>query len=162
MAKGFSVDEQTCKMQGKSEYKSCCGKFKWLGDGLQGDCIADDGNTWDFYFWNKPCDPKLLAQGYCPMHCRLLHMFMNLRESGYIRKMDNLFNSVKLAQAAYLLPNPVLIHGVLRKSGGGCPPCIVPEEKTGRAADQARGTVTVKAAVLKGDRRSSDLIVASC
>jgi hypothetical protein len=34
------------------------------------------------------------------------------------------------------------------------------EEKTGRAADQARGTV--KAAVLKGDSWSSDLIVASC
>ncbi len=160
MARGFSVNEQTCKMQGKSEYKSCCGKFKRLGDGLQGDCVADDGYTWDFYFRNEPCDPKLLAQGYCPMHCRLLHMFMNLRESGHRCKMDNLFNSVKLAQAAYLLPNPVLIHGVLQKSGGGCPPCVVQEEKMGRAADQARGTV--KAAMLKGDSRSSDLIVASC
>jgi hypothetical protein len=34
------------------------------------------------------------------------------------------------------------------------------EEKTGRAADAARGTV--KAAVLKGDSRSSNLVVASC
>jgi hypothetical protein len=59
-----------------------------------------------------------------------------------------------------ILPNPVLIHGVLRKSGRGCPPCIGQEEKQRRAADQARGTV--KAAVLKGDSRSSDLIVASC
>ncbi len=25
-----------------------CGKFKRLGDGLQGDCIADNGYTWDF------------------------------------------------------------------------------------------------------------------
>ena len=160
MAKGFSVNKQTCKMQGKSNYKSCCGKFKQLGDGLQGDCIMDDGNTWDFYLRNELCDPELLAQGYCPMHCRLLHMFMNLRESSHRCKMDNLFNSVKLAQAAYLLPNPVLIHRVLRKSGQGCPPCVVQEKKTGRATDQARGTV--KAAVLKGDSWLSDLIVASC
>ncbi len=87
-------------------------------------------------------------------------MFMILCEYGHRCKMDNLYNSVKHAQAAYLLPNPVLIHGVLRKSGRGCPPCVVQEEKTGRAADQARGTV--KAAVLKGDSWLSDLIVASC
>jgi hypothetical protein len=84
-------------------------------------------------------------------------MFMNLSESGHRCKMDNLFNSVKLAQAMYSLPNPVLIHGVLGKSGRGCPPCVMQEEKQGRAANQARGTV--KAAVLKGDSRSSDLIV---
>jgi hypothetical protein len=95
------------------------------------------------------------------MHCRLLHMFMNLHESGHRCKMDNLFNSVKLAQAAYLLPNPVLIHGVLQKSGRGCPPCIVQEEKMGRViADQARGTV--KSAALKGDSQPSDLILVSC
>ena len=41
LAEGFSLDEQTCMMQGKSEYKTCCGKFERLGDGLQGDCIAD-------------------------------------------------------------------------------------------------------------------------
>jgi hypothetical protein len=93
------------------------------------------------------------------MHCWLLHMFMNLRESGHRCKMDNLFDSVKLAQAAYLLPNPVLIHGVLRKSERGCSPCVVQEEKMGRAVDQARGTM--KAAVLKGDSWPSDLIVAS-
>ena len=61
LARGFSVNEQTCKMQGKSEYKSCCGKFKRLGDGLQGDCVADNGYTWDFHFCNKPIDPDLLA-----------------------------------------------------------------------------------------------------
>ena len=74
--------------------------------------------------------------------------------------MDNLFNSVRLAQAAYSLPNPVLIHGVLCKNGQGCPLCVVQEEKQGRAADWARGTV--KAAMLKGDSRSSDLVLASC
>jgi len=161
LAEQFSIDEQTTKCQGKCEYKVRCGKFKRIGDGLQSDCIADDGYTWDFYFRNKPIEAHLLAQGYCPMHCRLIHMFMHLRESGHRCKMDNLFNSVKLAQAAYSLPNPVLIHGVLRKSGLGCPSNVVQEDKTGRrAADTARGTV--KAAVLKGDSRSSNLVVASC
>ena len=83
------------------------------------------------------------------MHCRLLHMFSNLRESYHTCTMDNLFNSVKLARAAYSLPKPVLVHGVLRKSGRGCPPCVIQEEKLGKHADAARGTV--KAAVLKGD-----------
>ena len=74
--------------------------------------------------------------------------------------MDNLFNSVKLARAAYSLPKPVLVHGVLRKSGRGCPPCVVQEDKVGKHAEAERGTV--KAAVLKGDSMSSDLVVASC
>jgi hypothetical protein len=160
LGKEFSIDEQTCKMQGKSEYKTRCGKYKRLGDGIQTDCIADDGYTWDFYFRNEPVSSDQLAKGFCPMHCRLLHMFGNLRESGHGCKMDNLFNSVKLAQAAFCLNKPVLIHGVLRKSGRGCPPCVFQEEKTGKAAEAARGTV--KAAVLKGDSRSSDLVVASC
>jgi hypothetical protein len=72
----------------------------------------------------------------------------------------NFWAYVKLAQHTYSQPNPVLIHGVLRKSGQGCPPCVVQEEKHGRAADRARGTV--KAAMLKGDSRPSDLVVASC
>ncbi len=139
---------------------SRCGKFKQLGDGLQGDCIADNGYRWDFYFKNELVNAELLAQGYCPMHCRLIHMFMNLRESGHHCKMDNLFNSVKLAQAAYSLPNPVLVHGVLRKSGRGCPPWVIQEDKQRKAANQARGTV--KAAVLKGDSQSSNLVIASC
>jgi hypothetical protein len=37
---------------------------------------------------------------------------------------------------------------------------VFQEEKAGRAADAARGTV--KAAVLKGDGQSSDLAIASC
>ena len=58
LGKDFSIDEQTCEMQGKSEYKTCCGKFKRLGDGIQTDCIADDGYTWDFYFCNERFDHK--------------------------------------------------------------------------------------------------------
>ena len=72
--------------------------------------------------------------------------------------MDNLFNSVQLSRAVYSLPKPVLVHSVLRKSGRGCPPCVVQEEKVGKQAEAARGTV--KVAVLKGDSMSSDLVVA--
>jgi hypothetical protein len=51
LGKEFSVDEQTCKMQGQSdEYKMRCGNYNRLGDGIQTDCIADDGYTFDFYF----------------------------------------------------------------------------------------------------------------
>ncbi len=74
--------------------------------------------------------------------------------------MDDLFNSVKLAHAAYSLPKPVLVHGVLRKSGRGCPPCVIQEDKTGKAAKAARGMVEV--AVLKGDTMSSILVVVLC
>jgi hypothetical protein len=103
-------------MQGKSKYKTCCGKFKRLGDGIQMDAIADNGYTWDFYFCNEPINQELLAMGLCLMHCRLLTMFCNLVESGHHCTMDNLFNSVKLAWAAYSLEKPVLVHGVLRKT----------------------------------------------
>ena len=48
----------------------------------------------------------------------------------------------------------------MRKSGRGCSPCVMQEEKTGKAAKVVRGTV--KAAVLKGKSQSSDLVVASC
>jgi hypothetical protein len=61
LAKDFSIDEQSCKMQGTSECKTCCGKFKRLGDGIQGDCIANNGYTLDFYFQNEPIDQELLA-----------------------------------------------------------------------------------------------------
>jgi len=45
-----------CKMQGRSEYKTRCGKYKRLGGGIQADCIADDGFIYDFYFHNEPPD----------------------------------------------------------------------------------------------------------
>ncbi len=47
LAEDFSIDEQTTNCQGKCKYKykTHCGKFKRIGDRLQGDCIADDGYT---------------------------------------------------------------------------------------------------------------------
>jgi len=69
LGKEFLNNKQSCKIQGKLEYKTRCGKFKRLGDGIQTDAIADDGYTWDFNFCNDPSSPELLAQGFCPITC---------------------------------------------------------------------------------------------
>ena len=107
------MNKQTTKIQGNCEYKTHCGKFKQLGDGLQGDCITNDCYTWDFYFRNKPTDKDVLAEGFCPMHFQLLHIFAKVFEYGHGCKMNNIFHSVELAQADYSLPKPVLVHGVI-------------------------------------------------
>ena len=160
LSKNFSVDEQTCKMQGKSIHKTRCGKYKRLGDGIQCDAIADDGYTYDFYFRSEPVDKKWLSMGLSCTHARLMHMYSKLKDVGHENKMDNLFNSVNLARHTYSLPQKVKIHGVIRKSGRGVPACVFQEDVKGKEADARRGTV--KVALLKGDTKSSDLIVASC
>ncbi len=56
--------------------------------------------------------------------------------------MDNMFNSVNLAHAAYRdLNNKVLIHGVIRKSGCSVSPLVFWDEIMGRRANAAHGTV---------------------
>eukprot|EP00957_Ditylum_brightwellii_P014587 1098880-Ditylum_brightwellii.AAC.1 len=81
-------------MQGWSEYKVQCCKFKRLGDGLQSDCIVDEGYNWDFYFRNKPVPKKWIDMGFCAMHACHLHMFLNFHDNYHMCKMDNLFNPV--------------------------------------------------------------------
>jgi hypothetical protein len=70
-----------------------------------------------------------------------------------------LFNSVKLAHAAYLLFKPVLVHGILKRSGHGCPRCVIQEAKVGGGAEATRRMM--KAVGLKGDSMLSDLVVKS-
>ena len=125
LGKNFSVDEQTCSMQGQSQYKTRCGKYKRIGDGIQTDCIADDGYTQQFYFRNEPVDQKWTAMGLSPMHARLMHMYSNLDDPGHECNMDNLFNSVNFARAAYSLPQRVKVQGVIRKSQRGVPPIVM-------------------------------------
>ena len=69
-------------MQRKSKYKNRYGEFKRIGDGIQTDCMVDDGYKYDFYFRNKPVDQKWLDMGMCAMHARLLHMFNNMKTQG--------------------------------------------------------------------------------
>jgi len=155
----LSLDEQTCKMQGKTIYKTCCGKYKRIGNGIQTDAIADDSHTADFYFRNEPVDQKWIDMGMSPMHACILHMFSGLHNTGHSCKMDNLFNSVNLARQVYTLPSRVKTDGVIRKSGRGVPAMVLQEELKGKCTNTVCGTL--KVAVLKGDSKSRDLIVVS-
>eukprot|EP00957_Ditylum_brightwellii_P103697 7900173-Ditylum_brightwellii.AAC.1 len=75
LAEDVSADEQMVAMQGWSDYKVQCNKHKRIGDGLQAECIADDGYTWDFYLRNEPVPKKWTDMGLFAMHAHLLHMF---------------------------------------------------------------------------------------
>jgi hypothetical protein len=66
LAEDLSIDEQSCKMQGKSEYKTHCGKFKRLGDGIQGNCFANYGYAWDFNFEMSPSIQSSLRRDIVP------------------------------------------------------------------------------------------------
>ncbi len=57
LRKNCLVEKQTCKMQGRSEYKTRCGKFKWLGDRMWTDCI---------YVKNEPVPKKWMQKGFFP------------------------------------------------------------------------------------------------
>ena len=92
------------------------------------------------------------------MHARLLHMYSLLKDDYYWVKTDNLFTAVKIAREAYAAFK-VLTDGVIRRSGRGVPRCVFQDEKKGKKAEEARGTL--KAAVLKGDSKSCDLVVVS-
>ncbi len=94
------------------------------------------------------------------MHCWYIHKFQNMRDVWHKCKMDNLFNSMNLACAAYSLPQKVKIHGVIRKSGYGVPPIVFQDTLKGKHADARQGTV--KAAVVKEDSLSQGLGIASC
>ncbi len=93
------------------------------------------------------------------MHC-CLHMFKQLPDVNHFCKMNNLFMSVGLTREAYSLPTQVFVHGVIWKSKQDVPLCVLQEDKTGKAAKKAGGTM--KAAVLKNDSKSHNLIVTSC
>ena len=147
-------------MQGESEYKACCGKFKSLGDGLQCDYIADDGYIFNFYLRNEPVPHKWIDISFYLMHARLLHMFANFEDVGHLVKMNKFFVAVKLVLEVYSLPTRVGIHGVISNINRGVHLCVLQEDVTEKKADKVRGSV--KASVLKGDSRASNLIGASC
>ncbi len=133
----MSADEQTCSMQGKSQYKTCCGKYKKIGDEIQTNAIADDGYTFDFYFWNKPVPEKWISLGLLPMHARLLHMLENFKDLHHSFNMDSLFNSVNFTIAAATCTTKVRTQGVLCKSYCGVPPCVYQDELPAKPAERA-------------------------
>ena len=94
------------------------------------------------------------------MQVRLLHLWSEIEDNAYMCKMDNLNNSVRLSLCDNTLPKKVLSHVVLWKGGRGCSDVVLHKPLPGKCAQAARGTV--KAAELKGDPSSLDLVVASC
>ena len=157
-------------MRGKARYKTRYSKYKRIGDGLQADCLADDGYTFDFYFRNEPVDEHWKDLGLSPLHCRMMHMFSRLTEDGHVCHMDNLYNSVNFARAALSLKVPqvsgkprskrVKTQGVIRAHGRGVPKIVKQDiAKKKSAHEAARGTT--KVAVLKSHTFSENLLVGS-
>ena len=99
--------------------------------------------------------------GLSAMHARLMHMFCIFPEFGHEVNMDNLFHSVLFSIAARsICENKVKTQGVIQKSQRGVTPLVLQEPLPKKAEEKVWGTI--KAAVLRGDSRSHDLIVASC
>ena len=143
LSEDFLIDKQTFKMQGKIIYKTRCGKYKRIGDGIQTDVIANYGYTWDFYFCNEPVDMKWINIGMTPMHAPILHMFSGLQDTGHTCNMDNLFNSVNLVCEAFALPAKVKTDGVIQRSQRGVPLMVMQEELKGKRANDLQGTLKV-------------------
>ena len=171
VSKTFGADEQTCPMRSISEFKIRCGKFKRIGDGIQADCLSDDGYTFAFYFRNETVDQKWLDMGLAPLHARMMHMFSQLEDDGREVNMDNLYNSVKFSRVAFSLKVPqergepkrkrIKTQGVIRASRRGvCPEVNQEVPKTKTALEKARGTT--KVAGLQNDPDSEHLIIGSC
>ena len=81
-------------MQWKSIYKTCSGKYKRIGGGLQAEFLANDGYIFDFYFCNESVDEVWLEKELSLLHCRPIHMFSQLKDNGHKCNMDNLYDSV--------------------------------------------------------------------
>jgi hypothetical protein len=106
---------------------------------------------------NQPVPNHYIRQGYSPMRARVLHLFHLLPSKNHVIGVDNLFMSVKLCTGAYSGKNQVQIHGVVRRSGCGVPPCVLQEfQKNQKDANRVRGTI--KATVFEGDLSSPSII----
>ena len=115
--------------------------------------------------------------GLSPLHARMMHMFSRLDDNGHTCYLDNLYNSVKFARAAYSLEVPVEVEegeteaepirkrvklqGVIREHGRGVPPEVKQKTPKGKTA-QLAAKGTTKLAVLRGDPSYKDLIDGSC
>ena len=154
-----SCDEQVIGFTGKHEDKQRI-NYKDEGDGFLVDSVAESGFTYCFFFRNQPAPNHYIRQGYSPTHARVLHLFDLLPSKNHVIGLDNLFMSVKLCTGAYSGKNQVQIHGVVRRTGRGVPPCVLQEfQKNQKEADKVRGTI--KAAVFEGDPSCPSIICMS-
>ncbi len=152
------INEPTCSMQGKSQHKTYCRKFKSIEYRIQTVNIADDGYTWDFFFQNKPIKKKWTDKRLSSIYAWLIHLFKNCKDLHHSMIIDNPFNSVNIL---------LLLQIAKQKSSpNACAKRLVALlcvwcNRRWRGNQPIKQRHTVKAAVLMVDLLGSDVIVAS-
>jgi hypothetical protein len=159
LGRNLSVDEQTMGFQGKHEDKMRI-SYKNEGDGFQCDAICSKGYTYTFYFRNQSPPKKYLDMGLSDTHSRVMSMIEQLPHKNYTLTMDNLYTSAKLAKAAFLAPQKVMINGVVRLDKRGVPD-IVKQIEVSNKDELAKVRNTLKVATLKQADVGLNLVVAS-
>lgn len=151
----ISIDEQTLGFQGRHGSKLRI-TFKRVGDGFMCDALCDQGYTYAFYF--RCDDPPTSGHNLCATSERVIWLLRQLNTEWSHVHMDNLFNNVKLARAAYC--EKALVNGVVRTNNKGIAAEIIQKEvKTKARQDEVRGTV--KVAVRVGDPICPNIIACS-
>ena len=130
------------------KYETHCGKLKRLDNGIQANCLADGGYTYEFCFHNKPIDPALLMQRYSPMHCRLPHMCQNLP-----------FQFCQTCPCRLLVVQACSCSWHFKEKWSRLPSVCDSGAKVGGGAEATRRMMN--AVGLKGDSMLSDLVVKS-
>lgn len=123
MGETVSIDEQTLGFQGQHQSKLRI-TYKHIGDGFQCDALCNDGYTFAFIFCHN--DPPKSQHGLLNMGKRVIALICMLKQSWTKVCMDNFFNSVELARAAYR--EEALMHGVARTSRRRLPSEVVQAE----------------------------------
>ena len=133
------MNEQTIGFQGRHADKLRI-TFKKIGDGFMCDAICECGYTYSFIFRNDKV-PDIIHD-LSNTSKRVLHLIQEVPNDWINVYMDNLFNSVKLCEAAWI--EKAKVHGVVRKSGRGIPTEVTQiEVKAKRKQAEVRGTVKV-------------------
>eukprot|EP01048_Picozoa_sp_COSAG05_P021918 COSAG05_NODE_4189_length_1630_cov_6.087524_1_plen_446_part_10 len=150
-----SVDEQTIGFQGRHFAKLRI-TYKNEGDGFQCDALCEQGYTYSFIFRHELAPSSGL--NLSPLHERVIYLLKSLPNKWTHVFMDNLYNSVKFARAAYTVK--CLVHGVARTWGRGIIDSVLQKEvKNIEQQDAVRGTV--KVAMLKDDPICPNIVQAS-
>ena len=147
LEKTFSFHEQTCKIKGNSKFKI------HFGTEIQHDCIADNEYNFNFCLYNKPIDQKCIDMS--PIHEWLSDIFDSLKDKRHWTTPGNLNVSMKLTLKTYILLTIVPIHGDIL--------CLnVWSRRSKRGIWIMHFWANGKAAVLKNESKSSELIITSC
>ena len=103
---------------------------------------------------------KYLDQGLSPLHSRCMGLISQLPGKLYTLTSDNLYNSVKFTRAAWMTPQKVMCHGVVRPTGRGVPESVKQQEVKAKE-DIERVKNTVKASRLVGAESGLEIVCVS-